>query len=235
MMVSLSATWRQREMRLAVGQVRPDEDHGRAGRGGEDDQPGDVAVDLHRGQIGPEQIADEEPARAAAMENGLTGPVDEQRDADAAPVLPDLAERGEVDLEQHRHDHQPDQRRHRQVDPGDLRRADGVEEAGQELAEGDAGDDAERHPEGELAFEDGHACFLRAVATRRPALRRRSPSSLKTPCCGGRRSSTVSDGRQSLTPRGVTTIGRLIRIGCAIIASRSWSSVSAGSPSPSSA
>ena len=34
-------------------------------------------------------------------------------------------------------------------------------------------------------------------------------------------SSTVSEGRQSFTPIGVTTIGRLIRIGCAIIASSS--------------
>ena len=48
----------------------------------------------------------------------------------------------------------------------------------------------------------------------------RSPSSLtNSPCCAGSRSSTSSDGRQSLTPFGVTTIGRLIRIGCAIMAS----------------
>jgi hypothetical protein len=63
-----------------------------------------------------------------------------------------------------------------------------------------------------------------------------SPSSLaKAPRCGpGRMSSTVSEGRQSRTPRGVTTIGRLMRIGCAIMASRSWSSVSDGSSRPSS-
>ena len=48
-----------------------------------------------------------------------------------------------------------------------------------------------------------------------------------SPCCGGRRSRTASEGRQSRTPLGVTTIGRLIRIGCAIMASRSWSSVEA--------
>jgi hypothetical protein len=35
----------------------------------------------------------------------------------------------------------------------------------------------------------------------------------------GRMSSTVSDGRQSLTPIGVTTIGRLMRIGWAIMKS----------------
>lgn len=44
----------------------------------------------------------------------------------------------------------------------------------------------------------------------------RSPSSFtKAPFCGaGRISSTTSDGRQSRVPSGVTTIGRLIRIGC---------------------
>jgi len=35
----------------------------------------------------------------------------------------------------------------------------------------------------------------------------------------GRMSSTVSDGRQSLTPFGVNTIGRLMRIGWAIMKS----------------
>ena len=73
-------------------------------------------------------------------------------------------------------------------------------------------------------------------ATRRPcSSTTRSPSSLtNSPCCGGRRSRTASDGRHRRTPLGVTTIGRLIRIGCAIMASRSWSSVRSGSSRPSS-
>src|SRR5262249_32330691 len=63
----------------------------------------------------------------------------------------------------------------------------------------------------------------------------RSPSSLtNVPCCGGSNSNTASEGRQSRTPFGVTTIGRLIRIGCSIIASSSVSSPSFGSASPSS-
>jgi hypothetical protein len=46
---------RQREVRFAIRQVAPDEDHRGAGRGGEQDQPGDVAVDLVRRQPGAEQ------------------------------------------------------------------------------------------------------------------------------------------------------------------------------------
>src|SRR5690606_1463228 len=49
----------------------------------------------------------------------------------------------------------------------------------------------------------------------------------------GRMSSTVSGGRQSLVPFGVSTIGRLIRIGCSIMKPIS-SSVHFGSSRPSS-
>ena len=75
--------------------------------------------------------------------------------------------------------------------------------------------------------------LLQALATWRPfSSTTRSPSSLKnSPCCAGRRSSTVSDGRQSLTPFGETTIGLLSRIGCFSMASRRASSVTPGSPS----
>ena len=38
-------------MRLAIGQVGPDEHHGGAGRGGQQDQTGYVAVDLIGGQV----------------------------------------------------------------------------------------------------------------------------------------------------------------------------------------
>src|SRR5712664_963390 len=63
-----------------------------------------------------------------------------------------------------------------------------------------------------------------------------SPSSFTNDPAGwSSRSSTASDGRQSRTPFGVTTIGRLIRIGCASIKSISSSSLHLGSASPSSA
>ena len=56
------------------------------------------------------------------------------------------AERGKVDLQQHRHDHQPDQHGDRQIDLRHGRRAEGMEQARHGLAERDADDDAERHP-----------------------------------------------------------------------------------------
>src|SRR3546814_20114431 len=106
-------------MRLALGEVRPDEDHRRTRCGGEDDEAGDIGVDLARRQVGPEQIADEQPAERCHRE-GLDSPVDEERDADAAQMLLDLAEGGEVDTNQQRHDHEPDQRRAMQLCLGGL-------------------------------------------------------------------------------------------------------------------
>ena len=62
-------------------------------------------------------------------------------------------QRAEVDLQQHRHDHQPDQHRHRQVDLGHVIAAERLERRRQQLAEDDAGDDAERDPERQIALE----------------------------------------------------------------------------------
>ncbi len=63
-----------------------------------------------------------------------------------------------------------------------------------------------------------------------------SPSSfVNGPMSGlGRMSSTASEGRHRRVPFGVTTIGRLIRIGCAIMKSISSSSLHLGSARPSS-
>ena len=54
MMVSFKRHLRQGEQRVAVGQPAPDEDHRRAGRGGEQDEAGDVAVELVGRQVGRE-------------------------------------------------------------------------------------------------------------------------------------------------------------------------------------
>src|SRR3546814_9348972 len=91
--------------------------------------------------------------------------------------------------------------------------------------------DAQRHggedPDRQVAIEKAQALRLGEVLhqiTFRPASSMtRSPSSLaKAPRCGaGRISRTASEGRQSFTPSGETTSGRLMRIGNSIIASRS--------------
>ena len=76
-----------------------------------------------------EQPADEQPAEQGHRE-GLHGPVHEQRHADTAPVSAYLAERAEIDLEQHRDDHEPDQHGDRQIHARDLEGAQQLERCG---------------------------------------------------------------------------------------------------------
>ena len=90
-------------------------------------------------------MRDEQPAEQRHRE-GLHQPVDADRHRDAAPLLPHLSERGEVDLEQHGNDHQPHQHGDGQIDLRHRRPADGAEDGGDRLSERDAGDDAERDP-----------------------------------------------------------------------------------------
>ena len=82
-------------------------------------------------------------------------------------MLTDLAQGGEIDLEQHWHNHEPHQHRDRQIDLRHGRIADDAKNARQQLAEGDADDDAERHPKGEEAFKHTHRRFGRRRAVGR--------------------------------------------------------------------
>ena len=91
-----------------MGQPAPDEHHCRTGRGGQQDQSGDVAVDLFGGQQRREQLPDEQPTEQGHRK-WLDQPVHKQRHADAFDVLPHFMERAEVHLDQHRNDHHPDQ------------------------------------------------------------------------------------------------------------------------------
>ena len=59
-------------------------------------------------------------------------------------------------FEQHRHDHEPDQHRHGNIDLRHGRFTERVKDAGQQLAERNTDDDAERHPEGEKTLEHAH-------------------------------------------------------------------------------
>jgi hypothetical protein len=109
------------------------------------DQPGDIAVDLGRRQPRAEQPADEQPAEQRHAER-FDQPVDADGHGNAAPLLRHPVQRPEIDLDQHRHDHQPDQHRDRDVDLREVHAAERLERRGQQLAEHDAGDDAERDP-----------------------------------------------------------------------------------------
>jgi hypothetical protein len=106
-------------MRLAVHEVRPDEDHGCAGRGGQQDQARDIAVDLVGRQVRSEEMGDEQPAEQRHRE-GLHQPVDADRDGDPAPMLLDLPQSRKVDFQEHRDNHQPDQHGDRQIDLRDF-------------------------------------------------------------------------------------------------------------------
>jgi len=81
---------------------------------------------------------------SSAIENGLTSQL-----TPTVATIPRqcLSERGKVDLQQHRHDHQPDQHGNRQIDFRDCRRAKRVEHAWQGLPEANADDNAKRDPE----------------------------------------------------------------------------------------
>src|SRR3546814_15925932 len=74
-------------------------------------------------------------------------------------MLPHLGEGREVDLQQHRDDHQPDEDRDRQVYLRDLGRADRVEDRWEEMAEGDADNDAEGDPEGKVVVEGRQGAY----------------------------------------------------------------------------
>ena len=153
-------------MRLAIDEVRPHEHHSGAGRRREQDEAGDVAVHLIRRQKRAEKMRNEDPGQQRHRER-LDEPVDADRGGNAAPVLTDFAQGGEIDLEQHWHNHEPHQHRDRQIDLRHRRIADDAKDARQQLTKRDADDDAERHPKGEEAFEHTHRRFGRRRAVGR--------------------------------------------------------------------
>ena len=69
-------------------------------------------------------------------------------------MLADPSERREIDLEQHWDDHQPDQNRDRQIDLGEFNAPDRMKQARKDVSQRDPGDDAEKDPDREIAFED---------------------------------------------------------------------------------
>jgi hypothetical protein len=104
----------------------------------------------------------------------LDRPVDEQRDADAAPVLAHLMQRAEVHLHQHRDDHDPDQDAHGHIHPRHIHPSDRLGRARKQLAQRDAGDDAQEHPDGEIG--ESVVVFMPAAVRAVVAERRKPPA-----------------------------------------------------------
>ena len=73
-----------------------------------------------------------------------------------APMFPDLTQGGEVDLDQHRHNHQPNKSRDRKVDFRDLGGGDDVEYSREEVPECNSNNNTKSNPNREVAFESGH-------------------------------------------------------------------------------
>jgi hypothetical protein len=71
-------------------------------------------------------------------------------------MVADFVQRAEIHLDQHRDDHHPDQQADRNIDPGDFHFPQHLEGCRQILAEADAGDDAEKNPDRQIALESGH-------------------------------------------------------------------------------
>ena len=155
MMVSFSATWVSVNIGSPFGQPAPHEHHGGAGRGGEQDQPGDVAVDLLGRQPGANRWRMNSQA-SSAIENGLTTQLTNSvtpmprkccRTSCSAPKST-FSSIGMIITQMSRPD--------RQVDLRHLHAADGLERAREHLAERDADDDAQEHPDRQVALEDAH-------------------------------------------------------------------------------
>jgi len=94
--------------RVAIGQIRPHKDHRGAGRGGEDDEPGGVIFGHLRIDPRGENMLHEQPGQQGHAE-WLDQPVDKQRHREAPGFARDAAQRGEIHLEHHRINHQPDE------------------------------------------------------------------------------------------------------------------------------
>ena len=90
-------------------------------------------------------MGDKQPAEQRHGKR-LDQPVDAHGRSNAAPVRLDLPERAEVDLEQHRDDHEPDQHGDGEIDLRHGRSAQSMKHARDGLAETNTDDDAERHP-----------------------------------------------------------------------------------------
>jgi hypothetical protein len=151
MIVSLSATC-EGEIRLAVGQVGPYEHHRGTRRRGQNDETGDIAVDVAWRQQRAKEPANEQPGEQGHAE-GLDQPIDADGHGNAAPLLGHPVQRAEIDLEQHRHDHQPDQHGDRNIDLGHGHAAERLEGRRQQPAERNTGDDAQRDPDGQITLK----------------------------------------------------------------------------------
>jgi hypothetical protein len=135
----------QRVVRVPVGEVAPDEDHGRARRHAEQDHARDDLRGVLRGDHAREREPEEEHAERRHRER-LDEPVDDEGEREPPGLLADILEARRLHLQHHRVDHQPDEHRDDQVDAGDLEPRNELKSAGEHQAKPHADADGQRDP-----------------------------------------------------------------------------------------
>ena len=65
-------------------------------------------------------------------------------------------QRAEINLDQHRDNHHPNQQTHGQIDLGHLHRAQSLKHRGHDLPQNHADDDAQRDPQTEVTLKHTH-------------------------------------------------------------------------------
>ena len=140
---------------IAFGKVRPYENHGRAGRRAQQNQPRNVLVSIGRVDQIDEQPLEEQHTKCGHGER-LDQPVDHNGDDQALGPSVDAPQAGEIDRHHHGIDHGPDQDRDGQIDRGIFPGGDRLEQARRQVTQKNARDNAESNPEREIAFEQRH-------------------------------------------------------------------------------
>jgi hypothetical protein len=100
-------------------------------------------------------VTDEQPAEQRHRKR-FDQPIHQQGDADALDMPAQFAQSGKIHLHQHRHDHHPDQQPDRQIDLGHLQATESLEHRRKHLSQRDSDNDAQGHPERQIAFEGVH-------------------------------------------------------------------------------
>ena len=77
----------------------------------------------------------------------------------------DLAQCGEVDPQEHGHDHEPNEHGDGEIDPRDFETADRLKEPRQEMPQRYAGNYAKRDPNRQVTFKERHSVSDLLVST----------------------------------------------------------------------
>ena len=75
-------------------------------------------------------------------------------------MFANFMQRTKVNLDEHRNDHDPDQKSNRQINLSDLHASNGLEHTWKELSECNSRNDAKKYPNGEVTLEYAHWRYI---------------------------------------------------------------------------